>query len=576
MTYQKCSRSIRATFTLCVSSLALGLTACQADNPKQSSQPALQPADHYISGGVIYSGLNDSADLGDIAVLNGAIICTSRASDCAGHIGNETNRINLDGAALYPGFTDSHGHLLGIGQREMTLNLEGTASIAQLKTTVSEYAKDVPSGQVIFGRGWIETHWPENRFPTRYDLDEISTDHPILLQRADGHAIVANSKALDIAGITAKTSAPFGGDILRGKNDEPTGMLIDNAQDMVSDLFSAQDTPELRRQAYTRGASVYAAYGWTGLHNMSVPSSDVAIMETLTASGELPIRVYNALDMSPQALDILSEIDSEGPLQTRAIKLYSDGALGSRGAALLAEYDDDAGNSGLITLKKNDAIDIFKMALRSGIQINTHAIGDKGNRFVLDWYEEALAAVPEAERAIANPRWRIEHAQILSLEDLPRFAQLGIIPSMQPSHAIGDLHFAVDRIGVERLRGGYSWRSLIDSGAIIAGGTDAPVERGDPRIEFYAAISRKDMTGFSTEGWYPEQRVSRYEALKMFTQWAAYASFREDELGTIEVGKQADFTVFEDDIMTIPEADILTTPVKMTIVGGQIIYQREP
>jgi len=254
--------------------------------------------------------------------------------------------------------------------------------------------------------------------------------------------------------------------------------------------------------------------------------------------------------------------------------LAVDGALGSRGAALLEPYSDDKGNSGLMTLKEDQAKSILRAALRNGTQVNIHAIGDRGNREVLRWYIEALQAVPEADRANPDPRWRIEHSQIIHVDDIPLFAEHGIIPSMQPSHAIGDLYFAVDRLGKIRLAGGYAWRSLIDSGAIIAGGSDAPVEVGDPRIEFYAATVRKGLDGYSNDAWYPQEKVTPQEALKMFTAWPAYAGFQENELGTIEVGKAADFTVFATDLMTADGADILTAEPVMTIVNGKVAFER--
>ena len=312
---------------------------------------------------------------------------------------------------------------------------------------------------------------------------------------------------------------------------------------------------------------------------MSVDANDIPLIERLSDEGKLKIRVYNAVDMK-DAESLLKNIAANGPqmskngrVTTRGLKFYIDGALGSRGAALLAPYKDDPGNTGLFLVKKDYIMPIFEQSLRDGIQISTHAIGDRANQLMLDWYEEAFAAVPVSERKIAKPRWRNEHSQILDLADIPRYKQLGVIASMQPSHAIGDLHFAHKRIGEERLAGGYAWRSLIDSGAVVAGGSDAPVERGDPRIEFYAAVARKDMSGFSADNWFPAEKVTRPEALKMFTSWAAYAAFDEDNSGTVKAGYNADFTVFSQDIMTIAEAEILTAEPVMTIVDGEVIYK---
>jgi predicted amidohydrolase YtcJ len=310
---------------------------------------------------------------------------------------------------------------------------------------------------------------------------------------------------------------------------------------------------------------------------MSVNPDDVAVINKLADDGKIKIRVYNSIDLLDHKnvpAMIKKSTKDNTLITTRAIKLYADGALGSRGAALIEPYADDKGNSGLMTLKEEQAKSILKAALRNGTQVNIHAIGDRGNRQVLQWYKDAFEAIPEADRANPDPRWRIEHSQIIHVNDIPLFAQYGIIPSMQPSHAIGDLYFAVDRLGKDRLAGGYAWRSLIDSGAVIAGGSDAPVEVGDPRIEFYAATIRKGLDGFSNDAWYPEQKVTPQEALKMFTAWPAYAAFQEESLGTIAVGNAADFTVFATDMMTANAEDILTAEPIMTIVNGEVAFER--
>ncbi|WP_026942149.1 amidohydrolase [Hellea balneolensis] len=564
-----------------LSAAALLISACAENTTKVK----ISDTDWCFSGGPIYTATDAAPIVEAVAVKNGTISYSGAVDGdwCESNTSPSRRTVNLFGAAMYPGLTDGHGHLIGIGLREMTLNLEGTKSVKELKSRLTDVIKVTPKGETVYGRGWIETHWPEKRFPNRYDLDSVSPDHPVILERADGHAVVVNSKALEMANITANTKAPYGGAInkngkaepRRGKN-EPSGMLIDNAAKLVEELMP-ELTEARKEEAYIKGAALYASRGWTNIHSMSVNPIDIPMLNRLADEGRIKIRVYNSIDLldHKNMPSMRTDTEDENPIiTTRAIKLYADGALGSRGAALLQPYTDDKGNSGLMTLKEEQANSILRSALRNGTQVNIHAIGDRGNREVLRWYKEALDAVPVAERANPDPRWRIEHSQIIHVDDIPLFAEYGIIPSMQPSHAIGDLYFAVDRLGKDRLAGGYAWRSLIDSGAIIAGGSDAPVEVGDPRIEFYAATQRKGLDGYSNEAWYPDQKVSPQEALKMFTAWPAYAAFQEDMLGTIEIGKAADFTVFETDIMTASGPDILNAEPIMTIVGGEVAFER--
>lgn len=524
-------------------------------------------------GGPIYTADDRQPVVEAVATHEGRIIYRGAAAGAEVWFGPQTRLVDLNGGAMYPGFTDSHVHVLGVGLREMTLNLEGTTSIADLQTRVAEAAEGLDAGDVLFGRGWIETHWPEARFPTREDLDAVAPDQKVVLVRADGHALVANSAALEAASISARSEAPEGGDILRDGDGEPTGMLIDTAMYPVQALV-AQPTGEARAQAYLTGAATLNSVGWTGGHDMSVPWADVEMIERLAETGDLPLRVY--VSVNPDGYGVLAQtaprVAGDGLAITRAVKLYMDGALGSRGAALIEPYSDAPQTRGLMLSEADETIGVFTDALRSGVQMNVHAIGDRGNRLLLNWVEEALAQVPADERALPDHRWRDEHTQIVQPDDIPRFADLGVIASMQPSHAIGDLHFAPDRLGDARLDGAYAWQSLLDAGVHLTGGSDAPVERGDPRIEFYAAVARADLSGFQGENWRADEALTRADALKLFTAWPAYASFREDELGTISVGKRADFTIFSDDIMTISEAEILTVTPWMTVVDGEIVY----
>jgi len=564
-----------------MSAAAIFLSACVS----KDAGFELGQNDWCISGGPIYTANDAQPVVEAVSVKAGKIAYAGEANGnwCENNTSKDHRKVDLDGAAMYPGLTDGHGHLIGIGLREMTLNLEGTKSVKDLQSRLTSEVKNTPKGETIYGRGWIETHWPEERFPNRYDLDEVSPNNPVILERADGHAVVVNSLALSAANITANTKAPYGGAInkngkaepRRGKN-EPSGMLIDNAARLVEGLMP-ELTDERKEEAYIRGAELYASRGWTNIHSMSVNPDDIAMLNRLANDGKIKIRVYNSIDLldHKNMPSMISKTGGDDPLiTTRAIKLYADGALGSRGAALLEPYADDKGNSGLMTLKEEQANSILKAALRNGTQVNIHAIGDRGNREVLRWYKDAFEAVPKSERANPDPRWRIEHSQIIHVDDIPLFAEYGIIPSMQPSHAIGDLYFAVKRLGKKRLAGGYAWRSLIDSGAVIAGGSDAPVEVGDPRIEFYAATVRKGLDGYSNDAWYPNEKVTPQEALKMFTAWPAYAAFQEDKLGTIDVGKAADFTIFATDIMAADAADILTAEPIMTIVDGEVAFER--
>jgi predicted amidohydrolase YtcJ len=376
--------------------------------------------------------------------------------------------------------------------------------------------------------------------------------------------------------VTNETRAPSGGEILRDANGSPTGMLIDQAMRLVEPL-EPRDTPETLDRALRTGLDVYRARGWTGMHNMSVSWLEVETLERLDAAGALPLRIYNTV--TPEAGARLFEsgprASASGLLVTRSIKFYMDGALGSRGAALFEPYADAPALTGLVQLSHDEALPLWERALRQGLQIATHAIGDRGNDLVLSWYAEAFARAPARERRVREPRWRIEHAQVLRPQDIPRFAQLGVIASMQPSHAISDLHFAPARLGEARLDGAYAWRRMVESGAILAAGSDAPVERGDPLIEFYAAVARRDLNGYFAPGWRPEEAVDRATALRMLTAWPAYAAFAEAERGVITRGRHADFSVFSVDLMTAPLEAIPRGRALMTVVDGKIVFRAQ-
>ena len=534
-----------------------------------------EDADLLLTNGNIYTVTEKQPDAEAVAVKTNRIVFVGSNEDAKKF--HAAKIVDLHGRTMVPGFTDSHCHIFGIGEREMRLNLEGTNSREDFLGRVKERVDKTGPGKWITGRGWIETFWKPPQFPTRQDLDKIAPNNPVFLTRADGHASIANSAALKIARIDKNTVDPFGGQILR-KNGEPNGMLLDNAQDFVARNIPKPTEGE-REEALLRGIDREIKLGWCEIQNAGSHKEDVDLIRKAFENEKIKIRFVNAVyGPGEDAQNFLREGPTVNAFDhhftQRTIKVLVDGALGSRGAALLKPYSDAPETSGFLTEKPEDLRPMFEDALRRGVQVETHAIGDRANRLILDLYEQAFKAAPPDERKIREPRWRIEHAQIVDPNDIPRFAKLGVIPSMQPSHAISDLFFAPARLGMERLIGAYAWQSFIKSGCIIAGGSDAPVERGEPMIEFYAAVARKSIRGESGEGWHPEQAVSRENALRMFTIWPAYAAFQEKDKGSIEVGKLADFTVLSQDIMKIPEMEILETRNEMTVIGGEIIYAR--
>jgi predicted amidohydrolase YtcJ len=542
--------------------------------------PLQQPAgaDIVFKNGNVYTVDPKTPRAQAIAVTRDRIVFVGSNTDAQKLVGPKTRVVDLRGNTVLPGFADAHQHLAGVGFREMNLNLEGTTSLEDFLAKVKARVDQAKPGEWVTGRGWIETHWKPPVFPTRWDLDKVAPNNPVILGRADGHGSVANSAALNLGNINKNTPNPFGGEISKDKQScEPNGMLLDSAQALVRRRIPPTSREEAER-AVVLGVKRNIELGWTQIQDAGGSYDEVEIFKKLYAAGTIKLRIYKAVHgPGPSATRLLNEGPTIGAFDNRftfrTIKVVSDGALGSRGAALLGPYSDAADTSGFLTVKAEDLRPMLLDALRKGIQVETHAIGDRANRFILDEYENAFKAVPVAERKVADPRWRVEHAQIVNPADIPRFAKLGIIPSMQPSHAIGDLHFAPSRVGVPRLAGSYAWETFIKSGVVIAGGSDAPVERGEPMIEFYAAVARKDQKGFSGEGWHPEEAVSRGDALKMFTLWPAYAAFEEKLRGSIEVGKLADLTILSADIMTIPAPEILKTRCVMTVINGEIVFE---
>ena len=532
-------------------------------------------ADLVLINAKVYTANEKLPEAEAVAILKDKIIFVGSANESIQYTCNDNRIEDLQGNFIFPGFIDAHAHLKGIGYREMNLNLQGANSLKEMVTQVEIYANGLESGKWVIGRGWIEKKWPEGRFPTIQELDMISPDKPMALERADGHAIIVNSLALEMANITENTPDPVGGKIDKDESGKPNGVLIDKASLLVESIIPKR-TREDEKQALKAGLERTAMMGWTQLQDAGSPLSDYEILKEIREEEGLPVRIHMYISDGEDALKFINTgpyFDEDHYLISRGVKLYADGAIGSRGAAFFEKYDDYE-TKGLVIFQKEETMPKLIKSLVNGIQIQTHAIGDLANSITLDWYEEAFNSVKLENRLIENPRWRIEHAQNILPEDQIRYSDLDVIASMQPSHAIGDLHFAHKRLGEQRLDNAYTWRNLIDLGVTIAGGSDAPVEIGDPRIEFKAAVSRKDLDGFYKDYWNIEQSVSREEALYMFTKWASYSVFEEDIKGTIEVGKLADFTVFSKDLMTIPEEEIMSSEVVMTIVGGEIKFSK--
>ena len=533
-------------------------------------------ADMVLHNTKIYTANDAQWTAEATAVLGDKIIFVGSNTEVNKYMCGDAQIMDMAGKFIYAGFTDSHQHVEGVGQRPKTLSLFGISTLKETVDTIEAFAINVPTDKWVQGRGWIEREWTdEKRFLTRHDVDPFTTDKPLYMPRADGVSALVNSKALELAGITKNSPDPVGGKFERDINGTPNGYILATAMNIFRDIIPPK-TREYIKDSLVQGMYENAKVGWTNTQDAGMPYVNVEIVKEIHAEGNMSTRIYAAANVM-EASTMLKrgrETTADNMFDLRGLKVYIDGTLGSRGAALLENYAD-ADHKGFMNRTTKQELDpILRAALRKGIQVETHVIGDRAVRTLLDWYEEAFKAVPKSEWAVAEPRWRLEHAQVITPQDQKRLVSLGILVSMQPSHGIGDLNFAPDRLGSKRLNYAYPWQQLIDRGLMILGGSDAPVELGDPRIEFYAAVTRKRLDGTSGEGWHPELVVSRETALKMFTIWPAYGAFQEDIRGSIEVGKYADFTILDSDWLTIPEADILTSKNIMTVVGGKITYRK--
>jgi predicted amidohydrolase YtcJ len=532
-----------------------------------------RPADLIVTNARIYTVDDARPVVSAMAVRDGKVLFIGSAREAAALKGASTRVVDLGGRTVIPGMVDAHAHLLGLGQSLRTVNLFGAKSYDEVVARVVERAKGLPAGQWLLGRGWDQNQWGDTRFPTHEALSRAVPNNPVWLTRVDGHAGLGNAAALRAAGVTAASVDPSGGKIERTAGGEPTGVFIDNAKSLVERSIPAPSREDTRR-AIRDAIAESQRWGLVGLHDAGESRATIDLMEEMAKAGEIPFRLYVMIGDDSSAV---AHYLQRGPqsalydnhLWIRAIKLYADGALGSRGAALLEPYSDDPNNRGLLLSAPAHIQDVASRALRSGFQVATHAIGDRGNRLVLDAYEKALQANPAADH-----RFRVEHAQILNHDDIPRFAELGVIPSMQAVHQTSDMYWAGSRLGAGRLLGAYAWRSLLNTGAVIPNGSDFPVEAVNPLLSFHSAVSRQDAENWPAAGWMPEQRMTRDEALKSMTIWPAYAGFQESMMGSLTPGKLADFVVLDRDIMTVPERDILGTSVLATYIGGKAVYER--
>jgi predicted amidohydrolase YtcJ len=529
-------------------------------------------ADFVIVGARIHT-LDPGAPVVEaVAVKDGRIAYAGPLAGLERYRGPETQVLDAAGLTVLPGLVDAHAHLKGLGKSLVEIDLKETPSPAMVRTLVAERASSSSPGQWIEGRGWDQNDWEVKEFPTWRDLEGTEAN-PVYLRRVDGHAAWVNRRALEACGLTKGTPDPKGGRIVRDSDGTPTGVLIDNAMELVSARIPELSFDE-RLKRLKLALAECVRWGLTGVHDAGVGEKDLDVLRYMDERGELGLRVYAMIDADePEFADAELRkgpvIAENSRLTVRALKLYADGALGSRGAALIDPYSDDPGNRGLFVHTREELLRWTMLALQNGFQVCTHAIGDAANRMVLDVYEEALQATRPAD-----PRLRVEHAQVIAPTDMERFSRLGVIASMQPSHATSDMYWAGDRLGPDRVAGAYAWRKLMNAGCLVACGSDFPVESPNPLWGIYAAVTRRDKNGWPEHGWHSGECMSMREAIEGFTRSAAYAGFAERTKGAIQQGMVADFTVLDMDPFEAPPEGLLGARVTHTIVGGEVLYSR--
>ncbi|NHE59980.1 amidohydrolase [Cyclobacterium plantarum] len=545
-----------------------------------------EQASHIFTNGIIYTVSPDQPIVEAIAIKGGTILFTGSLEEAEKYKGTETAIIDLEGKTMTPGWIEGHGHFMGMGYNKLNLDLSDTESFREIAERVKVAAEQVPEGEWIIGRGWHQSKWTESPgeqvdgFPLHHALTEASPHNPVFLYHASGHAGFANAKAMEIAGLNPLGKEQMnnskqleGGEIIRDKNGNPTGVFNERAMGLIS-RHIPESSPEKDRQAFELAQAACFQNGITGFHDAGIGSATLDLYRQMKADGKMKLRMYTMIAGGNR--ELLEEWFEKGPeidslLTIRSIKLSCDGALGSRGAWLLEEYSDRPGHFGHETLPMSYVQEVAEKALQHGFQVCSHAIGDRANKEVLDRYQAAFEAI---EGKVPDHRFRIEHAQHLHPEDIPRFAELRVLPAMQAIHLSSDRPWAIDRLGAQRIKeGAYMWQALLKTGIPVINGTDVPVEPLDPMANFYASVSRKTLEGRPEEGYEADQKMSREQALRSYTLDAAYGAFEENIKGSLEVGKVADFVVFDRNIMEIPETEIQQTKVVLTVINGEIVYK---
>lgn len=547
-----------------------------------------KPADVLITGGTIYT-MNDQQPTVEAVVVNAdTIVFAGSEEEARAWVGDNTKVIDLNGKTMTPGFIEGHGHFMGVGYNELELDLMNVKSYDELVEKVQEAIAKVQPGQWIVGRGWHQDKWdvkPDNMvkgFQTHELLSKASPNNPVFLRHASGHAAFANAKAMELAGVNQlsieklKSQSGEGGEIIRDALGNPTGIFNERAMSLVAEHIPDNDL-EKHKQALDLAVKACWRNGITSFHDAGVSREGIELYTWAQQEKKLGVRLYVMLtgfdrNLVHEWMKKGPQIDPEHWLTIRSIKLNCDGALGSRGAWLLEPYTDRADFYGMATFPMDTVLSTSRQALKSGFQVCAHAIGDRANQEILNRYEIAMKENPE----VKDSRFRIEHAQHLHPNDIPRFAALGVIPAMQAIHMASDRPWAIERLGEKRIKeGAYMWQSLLKSGAKIVNGTDAPVEPVNPIPSFYASVTRMTLKGEPKGGYEPEEKMTREQALRSYTLDAAYGAFEEKIKGSIEPGKLADFTILSKDIMTVPDMEILSTEVVMTIVGGKVVFEKK-